>query len=787
MKKTFLLLLTFLTLLAGCKPQNKQPRQTDDETKTPFVSILALDTLPQSIDLNQDISRCSYEELRLLRVYPYALHGHWFTEGDLNCFFDRRSEWYYEACYNRYKDGYPWDADYQKEMDATPLTDEERAFIRRIDERMAELKKESFIHSHLLNPTLAVNNYQLAERPAELDAHLLDHNFALQPSDNYQLFHIYEENDYCMMPSFITSDLFLQTFHMYFSYVLKYLETFQFIPALKTLCTSLYHQAMNEYTTLLSASGYQRDNTARAATFFAIALRLLDDTKVAVPNGFADIYNTELANIDALQDDFSVLYPSDAQFGYSLFKPRGHYTRNEQAQRYFRTMMWLQTVFFCADAVTADSPCLFMASLLGRAGDKAMEAYHKVTVPLDFLMGEADNLSVEEIWGCRNADDVQAAIDKLFEQRNRITPPIANDCVKKVNFMPQRYTPDGEILGRLVDVAPNAKRAYPKGLDIFSAFGVRAADNILDTLYHESAQWEDYATEMSTLKRTFSRYTDENMYGAWMRLLVRLQGVGKEAPGFTLTPAWACKNLNTALASWTELKHDAILYAEQPMGAECGGGSEFPEPIKVNYVEPNIPFWQGLVALIDQLGTVLKSVGITDTDLFDKAERLREMVKLCLEVAEDEHVGRETPVEKHQTLSYMGSSIEWFTLSILDPEQRVFRWDDIKGAERSIALVADVFTRNVDSCPKDGILHEATGNANTIYVLVRINGETYLTRGATFSYYEFVRPLGTRLTDEEWQEMLERGEAPAVPEWMAPWLLTQPAKVGDKYIYSTGC
>ena len=787
MKKPFLLLLTFLTLLAGCKPQNKQPRQTDDETKTPFVSILALDSLPQSIDLNQDISRCSYEELRLLRAYPYALHGHWFTEGDLNCFFDRRSEWYYEACYNRYKDGYPWDADYQKEMDATPLTDEERAFILRIDERMAELKKESFIHSHLLNPTLAVNNYQLAERPAELDAHLLDHNFALQPSDNYQLFHIYEENDYRMMPSFITSDLFLQTFHMYFSYVLKYLETFQFVPALKTLCTSLYHQAMNEYTTLLSASTAQRDNTARAATFFAIALRLLDDTKVAVPNGFADIYNAELAHIDALQDDFSVLYPSDAQFGYSLFKPRGHYTRNEQAQRYFRAMMWLQTVFFCADAVTADSPCLFMASLLGRAGDKAKEAYHKVTVPLDFLMGEADNLSVEEIWGCRNADDVQAAIDKLFEQRNRITPPIANDCVKKVNFMPQRYTPDGEILGRLVDVAPNAKRAYPKGLDIFSAFGVRDADNILDTLYHESTQWEDYAPEMSKLKRTFSHYTDENMYGAWMRLLVRLQGVGKEAPGFTLTPAWACKNLNTALASWTELKHDAILYAEQPMAAECGGGSDFPEPVKVNYVEPNIPFWQGLVALIDQLGTVLKSVGITDTDLFDKAERLREMAKLCLEVAEDEYVGRETPAEKHQTLSVMGSSIEWFTLSILDPEQDVFCWDDIKGAERSIALVADVYTRNVEGCQKDGILHEATGNANTIYVLVRINGENYLTRGATFSYYEFVRPLGNRLTDEEWQEMLERGEAPAVPEWMAPWLLTQPAKVGDKYVYSTGC
>ena len=786
MKKSFILLLSLLALLASCKPQSKRPRTTD-ETTPAFVSILSLDSLPPTLDVTMDLSRCSYEELRLLRAYPYALHGHWFVESDINAFFDLRSSWYYQACLDRYKDGYPFDSDYETEKAATPLTDEERDLVRRIDELMEAMRGETFIHSHLLNPSLAANMYQVAQKPAALDAHLRDHNFALQPSDYYQLFQVYEENDYRMMPSFITSDLFLQTFHMYFSYVLKYLETFQFIPALKTLCTSLYHQSMNEYKTLLAAPAYTRDNTARAATFFAIALRLLDDTRVAVPKGYDEIYAGELARIAALEDDVSLLYPSNAQFGYSLFKPRGHYTRNEQAQRYFRAMMWLQTVFFCADDVSSESPCLFMAALLGRAGSKAMEAYHKVTVPLDFLMGEADNLSVEELWNCRNADDIQTAIDKLFEKRNRITPPIANDCVKKVNFMPQRYTPDAEILGRLVDVRPDAERAYPKGLDVLSAFGVRAADVLLDTLYHESAAWDKYTPEMNKLKNIFAHYADDSMYAAWMRLLVQMQSVGKEAPGFTLTPAWRCKNLNTALASWAELKHDAILYAEQPMAAECGGGSDFPELVKVNYVEPNIPFWKGLTALIDKLGAVLKSVGITDPDLLDKSERLREFTQLCLEVAEDEHVGRTTSAEKQQILSILGSHIEWFTLSILDPEQEVARWGDIKGAERSIALVADVYTRNVEGCPKDGILYEATGNANTIYVLVRVGGETYLTRGATFSYYEFVRPLGNRLTDEEWQQMLERGEAPAVPEWMAPWLLTQPATVGDKFIYSTGC
>lgn len=780
--------LILLVLLAGCKPQGKQPRPADDGQKeTPFVSILSLDSLPRQLDVTMDLSRCSYEELRLLRAYPYALHGHWFVESDINAFFDLRSSWYYQACLDRYKDGYPFENDYETEKAATPLTAGERDFIRRIDERMEAMQGNAFIHSYLLNPSLAANMYQLADKPEALDAHLRDHNFALQPSDYYQLFQIYEENDYRMMPSFITSDLFLQVFHMYFSYVLKYLETFQFVPALKTLCTTLYRQAMTEYTTLVSAPAATRDNTARAATFFAVALRLLDDTTVAVPDAYTVLYEGELERIAKLDDDYALLYPSDAKFGYSLFKPRGHYTRNEQAQRYFRAMMWLQTVFFCADDVTPDSPCLFMAALLGRAGDKALEAYHKVTVPLDFLMGEADNLSVEELWNSRTADDVQAAIDQLFEKRNRITPPIANDCVKKVNFMPQRYTPDAEILGRLADVRPGAERAYPKGLDILSAFGVRAADVLLDTLYHESAAWDKYTPEMNKLKNIFAHYADGSMYAAWMRLLVQMQSVGKEAPGFTLTPAWRCKNLNTALASWAELKHDAILYAEQPMAAECGGGSDFPDLVKVNYVEPNIPFWKGLTALIDQLGTVLRSVGIDDEDLLGKSERLREYTQLCLEVAEDEHVGRTTSAEKQQILSLMGSHIEWFTLSILDPEQEVDRWDDIKGAERSIALVADVYTRNVEGCPKDGILYEATGNANTIYVLVRIGGETYLTRGATFSYYEFVRPLGNRLTDEEWQQMLERGEAPAVPEWMAPWLLTQPATVGDKFIYSTGC
>ena len=65
--------------------------------------------------------------------------------------------------------------------------------------------------------------------------------------------------------------------------------------------------------------------------------------------------------------------------------------------------------------------------------------------------------------------------------------------------------------------------------------------------------------------------------------------------------------------------------------------------------------------------------------------------------------------------------------------------------------------------------------------------KTYLTRGATFSYYEFVNPLGQRLTDEEWQQRLEEGKEPERPKWMQPFMINQKPTVNEMVFYSTGC
>ena len=60
--------------------------------------------------------------------------------------------------------------------------------------------------------------------------------------------------------------------------------------------------------------------------------------------------------------------------------------------------------------------------------------------------------------------------------------------------------------------------------------------------------------------------------------------------------AWKTKDLVSALGSYTELKHDTVLYGKQSM-AEMGGGS--PDEIPKSYVEPNLELYEKLSWLLE--------------------------------------------------------------------------------------------------------------------------------------------------------------------------------------------
>lgn len=782
--------------------------QTDIITN-PVSSLLTDTVLPQSIDLKQDISHLSFQELRLLRSYPYAIHGYHFMEADINAFFSANTKWYNNLVNDIYWDAEEGKGKFAESYEEVNLTPEEKAFVDRIDARMTELRQHQFIQRdsyYLGNTNNIVNLFQFKDIDKEILEKLQQNNFVITKGNNLQLFHAYEENDYRQVPNFITTDLYLQAFHMYFSYILKSLEKQHIIPTLEMLCHSFNAACIKLAEQTEDES--LKDMAEHAATFYAIPYYLLTNKTLTVPSKYETEYQEEIEHINKQEDNFSdFLSYKDAYFPYSLFKPRGHYTREPQLQAYFKAMMWLQTACFCREQQEQLKRSIFQAAVLCtyKSIDQTplIKLYQHIYTPLTFLMGEADNLSIfdiarileknnaihiEDALTAGQIEKVNQALIELAKHKNNIKPQIEITCRDKINFMPQRYLSDNEVIQKLVDVNPNSQRAYPKGLDVFATFGTGTAESLLIDFYKEPNNWSEYSKELQQLKDKFktSKSTQLSVYELWMKSLLTMQQTDKNNPGFMQTPEWGYKNLNTALASWAELKHDAILYGEQPMAAECGGAGP-PDPIVVGYVEPNLPFWRKMENILQATRLILQQNDCMTDDLKGKTDQLNDYVTFLIQVTEKELRGEKLTEPEYRTLEYMGSSIEYFTLSVVDPDLHLDDWSLVQGPDKSIAIVAGIYTRNIRGCNKNGILHIATGNANNIYVVVEIEGNLYLTRGATFSYYEFVQPLGTRLTDEEWQKMLEEKKAPAVPEWMKSILIEKEPHVNERVFYSSGC
>lgn len=825
MKKALLFAVVILLCMAACKNKpsgttqadSKQPEKTQTNGSTnggsdvtafyPTSRLFTGEKLPQTVNMTIDIDSLSMQDLRLLRDYVYATHGFYSMEAEINSFFMANTVWFeklvYELAENRRL---------PLKYENIELTNEEQAFVERVEKRIALLQESTYIKRGeyaLGNCAHIANQHLFQELNPAFMSKLAVNNFAITPGKHLQLFHVYEENDYRQVPNFITTDLYLQAFHMYFSYTLKSLEQQQFIPLLKELCEGMYNECIR-ISREESDSGIKQ-RALYNATFYAIPYYLLTGKELEVPEAYQSQYKKEIEQIRKEEDSESqFLSFFDAYFPYSLFKPRGHYTRKPEMKAYFKAMMWLQTAPFCLEKEDQLKHSIWSAVLLNTAhsseGKKLMEIYSAIYEPIVFLIGLPDNLSVMDIANHlekkgvnslhmalneENTADIHKMLTRLTETRNVIRPKIEVSCPDKINFMPQRYLIDNDVIQNLVDENPNSNRAYPKGLDIFAAFGSKPAMDVLNNFHKEPESWGKYTQEMQKMQKKFENYNqwDSSVYNKWIQSLMDLQKPDKSYPVFMQTPAWDLKNLNTSLASWAELKHDAILYGEQPMAAECGGGDELPTPIVKGYVEPNLNFWYRLQELVTLTGDLLRKHQLLTPDLEGKTEQLEMYIEFAKKITRKELNKEALDEGEFRTIQFMGSNIEYFTLSVIDPELYLPNWSLVEGPDRSIAVVADIYTRNILECNKNGILHVATGNANSIYVVVEINGFLHLTRGAVFSYYEFVQPLGTRLTDEEWQKMLEEKKAPSVPAWMKRIQIESgdEPQVDERVFYSSGC
>jgi hypothetical protein len=542
-------------------------------------------------------------------------------------------------------------------------------------------------------------------------------------------------------------------------------------------------------------------------TFYNVAYKLFTGEWISDPEPdsndmqeYKNVMASENNLSDYMEDYHDILFP------YSLFRPRGHYTRTEKLQRYFRGMMWIQSVPFGLDNKDEVRAAVQQACAL-KSDKTSQQNYNRLNQLITYMMGQSDNLSLLQVMaevektGMQMEDlihsdeaivKITASLKEIGDKQTRIRPKFEKTSHNKINVMPQRYQPDGEVLLNMVDYTNNpTKRAVPKGLDFFAAMGVSAAEQIL---MEEKTDWKALGDSLKSMKKRMGEIDwQETTCTQWMNALkVLTDKEGKDKmPYFMVTPEWDKKDLNAVLASWAELKHDAILYAKQPMGAECGGGEEIPDPVVKGYVEPNVGFWKKAIELLDNTEKLLKQENMLPEKVKDATERLREEAQFLLRISEKELAGQEPTDEEYDQIKAVGATIEYISLDLIRSEdQYLMGWSDVQGADKKVALVADVYTANADNNPNKSILFEAVGDADEIYVVVEIGGYLVLTRGAVFSYREFIQPIDEqRLTDEEWQEQLKKNARKGVPEWMNPLFvpLNKLPEANEEFFYSSGC
>jgi hypothetical protein len=633
-----------------------------------------------------------------------------------------------------------------------------------------------------LNGVLTHESFAFSEAQEQL---LSTNGFVVAPSEYKEFFHLYEEARYAEVPTFITTDSVYHTYHLFFDQILRTLEDQRFYADLEKLTAGMLWATEGQYDTL---QGTTLEGAAlRNLAYFAVAYQLLNPDS-PIPPAVEEQVEGELALMEAHAgfDESPILgYPED----YSQYVPRGHYTKNEARQRYFKAMMWYGRINFRLKERDETLSALLMAQALANTeieGEPASTIWERIYEPTSFMVGVSDDLDIydyhpliEEVYGSLGNDPALFLDDDKLTQfitaARQLPPPQINsmwvwiwedrdEVTQGFRFMGQRFVLDAYIFQELIFRSVGTlddPRMLPKGLDVFAAMGSEEAYGILQEM--DETHYLNYKEQMAKLRGEISALEldswTQNLDFAWLYTLQPLVEVkGNSYPAFMRTPAWTRKDLHTALGSWTEKKHDTILYAKQAY-AEMGGAFESEVP---GYVEPNPEAFARLAALTRMTIDGLEARGLLGDvesmwEIRDNLNSLELLLTQLTTIAEKELAGTALTQDEQDVILFYGGLLESLTLAAADK-------DDIEGRpileDQEAAVVADVATD-----PSGTVLEEGVGRIFEIYVVAEIEGQLVLTKGGVFSYYEFPWPMSDRLTDEAWREMLSADQAPPQPYW----------------------
>jgi hypothetical protein len=622
------------------------------------------------------------------------------------------------------------------------------------------------------------------------------------------------------LPVYISSDSVLHAWHRSYDAMLEELELNYLMHALDAILSGMHAALPNANEAY--GDGVLKDSVRDADYFLAVARSLLKDGLVSTKLDQDDRLKATLAAVKAEgMHDFN-LFGRSRNMDFSQFKPRGHYETNPELRKYFKAMMWCgRTDLRVAGGYDHTGPlssprelgaAMVLLDLLRKAD--GLDAWQKFDRCIQTFVGRTDSATFDDLAGVANAakiaspadlkaeadlkkltDAVQASEAGKQDIRGDIyVKPVSGNIVLPRSFtvMGQKFVIDSWVTAKTVypDITVNGgavRRRVPSALDVsFAALGNNhVVPNLVERIEkggHAQRDGKPYQHNLAAARNVLdgidAKAWDDTIYMQWLATLRTLTAPGdKNLPEVMKTREWALKQTNTQLASWTQLRHDTILYVKQSYSGVPA--CYYP----AGFVEPVVPFWAQMDAMASRSATLLEQTPFPDNVKATQAKQVKFFRDFATQMARIRNVAEKQLTQKELTADEkkvledvmqigsqpFGSGSQpkytgWYPALFYRGEKDCVKWD---------ALVADVHTD--PPAPEHGdagcVLHQGVGNVDLMIVVIDNGADRVVYLGPTMSHYEFETPNAVRRTDKEWKALLLDGKQPTRPDWTRGYLV----------------
>lgn len=498
----------------------------------------------------------------------------------------------------------------------------------------------------------------------------------------------------------------------------------------------------------------------------------------AIKADLSEIYAAE--NIGA--SPLFIQYDDQLRTDYTQFTPRSHYTKNSSLRAYFRAMMYLgrNSYLLHNDLGLADTNLLVKQMAVNDGLTTPLNSWQTITNITDFYVGQSDDLTYND-WknfatsvlgtGISDADLIsQANITKLKNNLDQLKrPKILSDVIIDENManrdkasllnqslsfrvFGQKFSFDASILNDLTAGQEKTEvrlPSTPSALFIPAVLGDLKAEQHVGNFLQQSSGFSleevnDFMTKLGEKKTAIKTVSESEWYNSlgssWLYVLGSLtHDYGINYPLYMQSSLFLDKQIQSFLGSYTELKHDTLLYAKQSY-AELGAGGfdDTVPPIVKGFVEPNLEFWNRFTKLVNRTELLFESNNLfKNHSAIERLNQFKKIVALYTKIAEQELKNQTTSDEDYETLRTTKLTFMAQPFAAVDPTE----------TSGQTALIADIHTDVV----KNQILYEATAKPYLMLAIVGNENSPRVVAGLTYNHYELSDPIGQRLMDENWR------------------------------------